>query len=160
MVSKDELRQIKIMSALSDETLEKLAPHARRRVFREHQIIYRQGEEAAQLYMLSRGKIVLEARLSQRVTVTLGSIKPGYSFGWSSILGGGAYTSSAVAVQDSEVFSLSGRILKEHMDEDHTMGFILMRETAMILKNRLERRTSQFLKLLMEHPELRKILEH
>lgn len=159
MVSAGELKKINLVQRLTDEMVERLSPLVESRLYGEKQIIVEQGQPADTFYMLRSGKVILKVEASEAITISLGAIKPGFSFGWSALLArGSGYTSSAVAAEQCEVFWLPGHQLYELARQDPDMGFRLMEGTARILENRLERRTNQFLKALARHIDLEGIL--
>ena len=65
--------------------LDKLVAEVSVLKLREKEVIFDEGLEALKFYMLLNGKILLEKRISEKITVSLGAIKPGYAFGWSAI---------------------------------------------------------------------------
>jgi len=93
--------------------------------------------------------------MGQRVK-NLGSIKSGFSFGWSALLPGSKYTTHAICVEPSEVFCVPNEKFLNLLEKDHSMGYRVMQGAVSILEKRLERRTEQFLKTLRMHPDIKK----
>jgi len=155
MVPLEPLKKIYLLSTLTDSMLEKIQPLTALKSFEDREVIFKEGQHADYFYMLLKGKVLLEVAASDVIMISLGSIKPGYSFGWSALLPGAAYTSYAISVEPSEVLALKGEMLLELLEADHTMGFRVMEGVVRILKSRLERRTGQFLKTLRQHPDIK-----
>jgi CRP-like cAMP-binding protein len=105
------------------------------------------------------GKILLEQRISEKITVSMGTVKPGYAFGWSAMLGGTTYTSDAVCAEKSEIFSINGLELIRLLDKDHSMGYMMTQRVLRIIKKRLEIRTEQFLRAIKDHPDIEHLVE-
>ncbi|MBW2066075.1 MAG: cyclic nucleotide-binding domain-containing protein [Deltaproteobacteria bacterium] len=158
MVSMEDIRKIYLMEGLTDEMLEKLCPIVEKRQYKEREVIYREGDKAEYFYMLKRGKILLEVEVSAMIIISLGSIKSGYSFGWSSLIPGSTHTSYAICSDPCEILYTPGEQFLALLREDHTMGFIIMESIMKILKGRLDRRTGQFLKVMKKHPDIQKLL--
>lgn len=158
MVTKDDLKGIYLLDRLTDEMLELIPPIATLHQFEEGDVIYEEGDPANDFLMLKRGKILLQVELAEMIIISLGSIKTGYSFGWSALLPGSTYTSYAICSEPCEVISLPGRGFLKILNDDHTMGYRVMDATMRVLKNRLERRTGQFLKVMSKHPDIQKLL--
>ncbi len=158
MVSTDELRKIFLLQNLTDKMLEKVVLNTRVLQFGEREIIFEEGTKAENFYMLKKGKILLEMEISDRLTISLGSVKSGYSFGWSALLSGPSHTSDAVCTETSDVFVIAGEKLRDLLEGDPLMGYKVMSIAATILKNRLERRTNQLLKVIANHPDMQKLL--
>jgi hypothetical protein len=57
------------------------------------------------------------------------------------------------------VFAIPGETLRDILEGDPLMGYRVMAFAATILKNRLERRTSQLLKVIANHPDIQKLLD-
>jgi toluene monooxygenase system ferredoxin subunit len=154
MVSVQNLKGIALFESLTDGMLDKLAPLVEAEPFEERQMIYEVGSPAERFFSLKRGKVLLEAELAPAVIISLGSIKQGYSFGWSALRPPASYATYAVCAEPSEIYVIPGAKLLELLDADHTMGYLVMQKAARILENRLERRSEQFLKVISKHPEI------
>jgi CRP/FNR family cyclic AMP-dependent transcriptional regulator len=158
MISIEDLKRIYLLQNLTDEMLEKMLPLTEVRQYKERELVFEEGEKANSFYMLKRGKILLEVELSETIIVSLGSIKTGYSFGWSSLVPDSTHTSYAVCTEPSEVLIIPGGSFRGLLDEDHTMGYLIMDGVTQVLKGRLNRRTGQFLKVISRHPEIGALL--
>jgi len=158
MVTIEDLRNIYLLQNLSDEMLKRILPMVHAHQFKDREVVFEEGERADNFYMLKRGKILLEVEISEAIIISLGSIKSGYSFGWSALIPVSSYTSYAVCTEPCDVLSVPGNSFLSLLHQDHTMGYILMENVVKILKNRLERRTGQFLKVMSKHPDIQKLL--
>jgi CRP-like cAMP-binding protein len=155
MVPVENLRRIYLLENLTDEMLEKIQPLAEIREYQNLEVIFREGEKAIYFNMLFQGKVLLEVQASESLMISLGAVKPGFSFGWSALLTDHSYTAHAICREPSEVIMIPGKKLLALMDEDHHMGYRIMEGVVHILKRRLERRTNQFLKTLRQHPDIK-----
>jgi len=163
MIAKSELRRIVILGYLTDSMLEKLIPIVERTHFDEQEYIFRQGQLAEKFYMLNRGKVLLEQSISEKMTVSIESIRPGYSVGWSSLLSGGVepysrYTSDAICTEPSELFALKSDELNALMDEDREMGYLIGQRLIRVIARRLRHRTEQFLRIIKQHPDINNLI--
>ncbi len=158
MVSFEELKKILLLEDLDDSMLGKMLPFTQMHLFGDRAVIFKEGQRAEDFYMLLKGKVVLEVGASESIMISLGSIKSGYSFGWSALLGGSSsHTSDAICVEPCEVIAIPGNTFMHLLEENHSMGYRIMLGVATILKRRLERRTGQFLKTLRAHPDIGKL---
>ena len=154
MVSVAELKEIVMMTHLEDDMLARLRTIVDVLTFNDQEVIFRQGDVADRFYMVKRGKVLLEQQMTDLVTVSVGSIKPGFSFGWSTMISEGKYTTDAVCAEPSEVYSMLGHKLRSLCNEDPRMGFLLCQRLLVILKKRYDLRTGQFLKVIQHHPDM------
>ncbi len=160
MVSKEELRKIILFSYLTEEMLEKISPLVETIQREDRETIFRQGDISDKFYMLKRGKVLLEQKITEKITVSVGSIKPGYSFGWSAMLDGGYYTSAAVCAEYSEIFFVRAPQIKNILEKDHSLGYVFTQRLLRVMKNRLDHRTDQFMRVIKHHPDIQSLFEN
>jgi CRP/FNR family cyclic AMP-dependent transcriptional regulator len=159
MVSRDDVQDIVILGYLTEDMIQRLLPELELLRYEEGEIIFHSGEPADMFFSLKRGKILLEQRISGKVTISMGTVKPGYSFGWSSMLGAATFTVDTICGEPCEVLRIRSRTLFRMMEEDHSMGYRLMHRLMHMLRRRLDDRTGQFLKLIMDHPDIKPLID-
>jgi CRP-like cAMP-binding protein len=158
MIAREDLKQIGILSKLTDEMLDKLIPITELLHFDKRELIFRQGEKSERFFMLKEGKVILELRITDKIAVSLSAIKSGNSFGWSAMMDGEVYTIDAVCAQPCKVFSFHSEKIKALFEQDHSLGFIMSQRLLEIVKKRYDIRTEQFVKTLRHHPEISNLL--
>jgi CRP-like cAMP-binding protein len=160
MATVEQLQQILLLRGLPREFLEELAPLAEPLSVQEGETIQRVGEEADTFYMLLRGKVLFNVEASPEVTVGLGSVRGGYSFGWPALLPDREYLVESVALEPSEVLAVPAHALRELMDREQEVGYELMKRVYAIMVNRLRRRTGQFARTIGREVEVEEIGRH
>lgn len=158
MIPIEDLRQIIILEKLSDQMLEKIIPNISILKLREQETVFDEGGNASHFYMLQRGKVLLEKKISDKITVSLGAIKPGFSFGWSSIFGE-PYSFKASCAEISEILMIKADNILQLLKNDHSMGFLVMQSLTRVMKNRMDRVEKQFLRAIREHPDFESLVE-
>lgn len=159
MASVRDLKELVLFEGLPDDFLERLVPMVQEKSLGEREIIYEPGAEASEFYSLKKGKVLLEAELAPNFIISVGAIKPGYSFGWSALFPPKAtHTSYAVCSEPSDVFVFPAQELTAFLGRERENGYLVMKKAGKILENRLERRTAQFLKVIGKHPEIGTLL--
>ena len=143
------------MTHLKDDMLDRLIAITDVFAFSEQETIFRQGDIADRFYMVKRGKVLLEQKMTDKITVSVGSIKPGFAFGWSTMIEEGYYTTNAVCAEPCEIFSMRGDKIRAFCEKDPHMGFLLSQRLLVILKKRYDHRTEQFLKVIKHHPDMK-----
>ena len=123
MLSYDDVRDIIIFSKFTDEMLDKVIPHLDILQFEEEDIIFQEGDPAERMFFLKRGKILLEKRISDKISFAIGAVKPGFSFGWSAVMGEGmAYSSMTVLNFSVIVFRASSQVIRSQPCAVFRMG--------------------------------------
>jgi CRP-like cAMP-binding protein len=157
MITNEDLKQIVMLTYLTDPMLDRLAQIVDVLKFDKDEFVFRVREPAERFYMLTIGKILLEQRISDKVTTIVGSIKPGYSFGWSAMVEGGTYSADAICDEPCEVFSFKREKINKLFHQDPEMGFLIHQRLLVILKKRLDYRTEQFQQAIRHHPDMQKL---
>ncbi len=158
MIAKENLKRIVMLQYLTDEMLDRLIPITELLRFDANEYIFQQGDKADRIYMVQKGKVLLEYRITDEITVFVSAIKPGYAFGWSAMLTEEFYTSDAICAEACELLSFREQKIKALFQKDHSLGFIISQRLLHILKKRYDIRTEQFIKTIKHHPEISKLL--
>ena len=155
MVTIEDLKKMVIMTHLKDDMLNRIISITDVLKFEDQEIIFRQGDIADRFYMVKRGKVLLEQRIAEKITVSVGSIKPGFAFGWSTMIEEGYYTTDAVCAEHCEIYSMRGDIIRALCEKDPYMGYLLSQRLLVILKKRYDHRTEQFIKVIKHDPDMK-----
>jgi CRP-like cAMP-binding protein len=155
MVTTEDLKKMVIMTHLKDDMLNRIISITDVLKFEDQEIIFRQGDIAGHFYMVRRGKVLLEQRIAEKITVSVGSIKPGFAFGWSTMIEEGYYTTDAVCAEPCEIFSMRGEKIRALCEKDPYMGYLLSQRLLVILKKRYDHRTEQFIKVIKHDPDMK-----
>jgi CRP-like cAMP-binding protein len=155
MIQREDLKQIVLLSYLTDPMLDEIIPIIDLLQFGNQEIIFKQGDPADRFYMLKRGKVLLEQRITENVTAIIGSIKPGLSFGWGAMIEDGAYSAKAVCAEPCEIYSFKSKKIKMLFEDNPDMGYRVYQRLLVILKKRYDTRTDQFRKAIEQHPDMK-----
>jgi len=158
MISRKDLKQIVMLNYLTDDMLDKLIPITDLLLFDKNELIFRQGDRADRFYMLKKGKVLLELKITGNITVFISAIKPGYSFGWSSMLDEDVYTVDGLCSEPCEILSFREDKIKKLFENDHSLGYIMSQRLLRIIKKRYDIRTEQFVKTITHHPDIARLI--
>ncbi|MCP3899587.1 MAG: cyclic nucleotide-binding domain-containing protein, partial [Desulfobacteraceae bacterium] len=125
MIAVKDLKKFVMLGYLSEEMLTSLIPLTEILNFDENEMIFKQGEKANRLYFVKRGKVLLEHKVTDTLTISMSSVEPGFSFGWSSMLENDVYSSNAICDEPCQVYTYRDHKIKESMNEDHSIGFVI-----------------------------------
>jgi hypothetical protein len=141
-----QMESIDIFNSLHPTTLEKLAQLTHKKLVREGEYIFREGEPAYSLYSVIKGKVALEIAKDSSTPVRVKDIFPNQCFGLSAIVEflHKKCIFSARALQDSQLLSWKAEALEKLFMEDQQAGILVYRTIAKILKDRLRDKNAQF----------------
>jgi CRP/FNR family transcriptional regulator, cyclic AMP receptor protein len=98
------------------------------------QILFHEGDRAIDFYILVAGQIAIETKVPYHgcvCTFTAGALDV---VGWSCLT---AFTrqrtSSARAITDCRLIAMNGEKLRQMCDEDHDLGYVIMRRLSNII---------------------------
>lgn len=117
--------------------LEQLERYARFVSYSEGEIIFRENEEADNFYLLAKGNVVLELLSPRFGEVIVQNLSGGDIFGWSWMIHPYRWRFTARAVDDAIVIALNGRYLRSKCEEDHDLGYELMKRLSSTVISRL-----------------------
>ncbi len=142
------LRKLEFSASLPESVLDRLASTASIRTFPAKSILFREKSENNRLMILCAGRVALDMQVPGQGNVRLLILEPGELLAWSAIVLQGRMTSTATALDDVKVVSLSADELMAACETDHSLGFALMRRIAVSLAERLIDTRSQLIDLL------------
>ena len=157
MVTRDDLKQIVMLTFLTDPMLDRLAEIIDVLKFDQGEFIFRVNDPSRRFYMLRAGRVLLEQRISDQVTACIAAIKPGFSFGWSAMIEDMVYTVDAVCEMPCDVLSFRPEKIEKLFEADPEMGLRMYRRLVVIIKKRLDIRTEQFRQAIKNHPDMQSL---
>jgi CRP/FNR family cyclic AMP-dependent transcriptional regulator len=111
------------------------------------QFIFREGEEATQFYLIRHGKVALDIFASERGSITIQTLGEGEVLGWSWLLPPYQWQFDARAVELTRALALDGTCLRKKSEEDHDLGYELLKRFAHVIEDRLQATRLQVLNL-------------
>lgn len=113
--------------------------------FGEGHIIFREGEEANRFYLIREGRVALEVHAAGVGTITIQTLDAGDILGWSWLVPPYRWHFDARAIEPTRAIALDGECLRRKCDEDHDMGYELLKRFAEIITQRLQATRLQLL---------------
>ena len=118
--------------------LERLARAASIRLVQAGEELFREGDRVDVLYILLQGEVALETHVPQKGMLRLLVAEPLDILGWSSLTPVVRQrTSTARVLKDARLLAFDGEALRRMCEEDHDIGFVIMRRVANIVASRL-----------------------
>jgi len=131
-----EIAEHPFLRGLEQKHLAILADCAMRCRFEAGECIFREGEPANRFYLIRSGKVALETA-TERGTNTLQLIGGQDVLGWSWLYPPYYWHFDARAIEKTDAIFIYGTRLREICEEDHDLGYELMKRTASTLISRL-----------------------
>jgi len=138
------LKRCEVFVGLDDSDLKKIAalPSWRRSAYGEGEFIFQENVVAKDFYILEEGEVRLIVEVYKEVVngvtqVPVDAITKGDVFGWSSLVTPHSLTLSAICVKPSSVLIVDGTELSALMDNNHSLGYEVMKGLVRVIGVRL-----------------------
>ena len=119
--------------------------------FDAEQYILHEGEEAANFFIIHHGKVALEIFTSDRGPITIQTIGEGDVLGWSWLIPPYHWHYDARAIEPTSAIALDAKCLRIKCEEDHDLGYELLKRFAHVITQRLEATRLQLLDVYGVH---------
>ncbi|TLD41004.1 MAG: effector domain of the CAP family transcription factor [Candidatus Jettenia ecosi] len=113
--------------------------------FHDGQSIFREGEAANYFYIIRQGKVAIELFVPERGPIIIQTVGDGDVLGWSWLLPPHQWRFDARAVEPTDAIVLDGRRLRSKCEQDHDLGYELLKRFAAVIASRLESARLQIL---------------
>jgi len=148
----DALQSIPWFQELDQEHFERIADIAHIVRFGQGEALFKEGDKEDFLYIVLEGRIAIEISEPVRGRIRIYTAEPLDVVGWSSVTPVVRQrTASARAVLDSRLIALDAKAVRRLSEEDHDLGYIIMRRMANVVAGRLMVTRLQLLDLFA-HP--------
>ena len=142
MVNKVELTEIlqaiPWFQTLSEEHFQKIAGISEVVLLSKDELLFKQGDQQKYLYILVEGRVGVELYSPIRGAIRVYTAEPMDVVGWSSATPVVRQrTASARAVLDSRLIAINAAKLNQYCEQDHELGYIVMRRLANVAAGRL-----------------------
>jgi len=107
--------------------------------------IFREGGQADTFYLVRSGRVGLEIFPPHRKPILLGTVGEGEILGWSWLLPPYHWKFNARALESIRAIALDGKCLRTKCEENHDLGYELLKRFAQVIERRLEATRLQLL---------------
>jgi CRP-like cAMP-binding protein len=119
--------------------------------FREGDVIFREGDAADEFYFIRRGLVAVELMVPQRGYVTVQTVGEGDVLGWSWLMAPYRWHFDARALQTTSALAFDGKCLRDKCEENHDLGYELLKRFTHIMSERLDAMRLQLMDLYGTH---------
>jgi CRP-like cAMP-binding protein len=136
---------VPLFQGLPARYLELAAGCASNAVFREGEMIFREGDAADRFYAVRQGRVSVEVFVPQRGAVTIQTAGPGDVLSWSWLFPPYVSRFDARCLTLTRALAFDGACLRGKCEEDHELGYEFMKRFAQIMVERLRATRLQLL---------------
>ncbi|WP_299465406.1 cyclic nucleotide-binding domain-containing protein [uncultured Gimesia sp.] len=129
--------ELRFTAGLSDEDQRKLAVISRLQEFPKGAIVFAEGTDHKDIYVISSGRVEICMSIQARGCLPVLTLEAGDLVGWSSVLKQGEMTATVVAMEDTQAVAIDAAELRELCELDHDIGYQIMKRIASALSQRL-----------------------
>lgn len=146
------LREHPFLKGMKAEHLAVLAGCATNARFEAGELLQREGDQANQWFLMRSGQVVLEVNVPGRGPVPVGTLGEDDVIGWSWLVEPYVWHFDARALTVTRVLSLDGKCLRTKCDNDHDLGYELMKRFLDVVEQRLLWSRMQLLDMYKAQP--------
>ncbi len=152
--TKQEMRNalvgLELTGGMPASAVDQLTNIAQLKCYATGRVLFNESVYHSKIHILCDGLVTMEMRVpghGMRKILTLGR---GELLGWSSLLTDGVMTSTAIVTEDTKVIEFSTVELKSLCEQNHELGYCVMRQVAVALARRLLATRLQLLDLFRD----------
>lgn len=135
---KDLLAELELFQDLEPDMLEYIAGCCKNEHFGPGDYMGREGDPADTSYVLRSGRVSVQLTHPNRGELTIKTLGPGEIGGFSWFFPPYRWHFDLKALQHTSVVSLNGKCVREKCEQDHKLGYMLMKKFASVMEKRLK----------------------
>ncbi len=134
---RDSLARQHLVQDFSPAQIDRLAAMARVVHFDAGHVIFREGDECDDLYLVLAGHVALDLASPKQV-LRVETLGPGDELGWSAMLMGSHRYFQARTLEPVEALAFNAAELRRMSEDDPVFGYALMRRLLAVVAERLQ----------------------
>jgi CRP/FNR family transcriptional regulator, cyclic AMP receptor protein len=140
------LKKHPFFKGLTDKQLKVIAGCAKHTRFAEGKTIFLEGDPADAFYFLQEGSVSIELTMPNQPRSSVHTVGAGDILGWSWVSPPYHWHFNARALKATKAIAFDARCLRSKLDEDHELGYELLKRFAQVIVQRLDATQVQLLK--------------
>lgn len=147
---RDELLKLDLTEGMPSTAVDQLTQIAQLKTYPAGRVLFYESEHHSNIHILCNGLVTMEMRVpghGARKILTLGR---GELLAWSALLADGLMTTSAIATEETKVIEFLTEDLKSLCEQNHELGYYVMKQVAVSLARRLLATRLQLLDLFRD----------
>jgi CRP/FNR family cyclic AMP-dependent transcriptional regulator len=134
----DLLGETDVFDGLAGDQLELIAGCGKLVALESGAVLFEEGEKADTFYLVRHGRIALELLMPGRGTMTISTHGPGELVGWSWLFPPYRWHFDGRVAERGSAIGFDGECLRRKAEDDHDLGYELMKRFAAQMVDRLQ----------------------
>ncbi len=126
------------LKGMNSHHVELITGCAENRRYNPGEFLYREGDEATHFYFIRHGRLAQEILRPQKGGIVIQTSGPGDVLGWAWLFPPHFRNLDCRAVELTRVLALDGVCLREKCEQDHELGYEIMKRFAHLMEQELE----------------------
>jgi CRP/FNR family cyclic AMP-dependent transcriptional regulator len=149
MTKVDDFKKFDFFNAFSKDQLAELAKVTEKKTFRKGSEIYKEGDRANHIFLVSKGWVSLRKVDPERdIGISFENREKGELFGTACFMKPQEYTLNAVCMEDSEVIAMEADKLFDLFQKDYQIGYLFQKAIAKVYFERYKRVKKQLYEMV------------
>ena len=110
---------------------------AKNEVYKPGEYLFHEGDEADLFYFIRDGRLALEVFRPQKGAIVIQTLSNKNVLGWSWLVAPYIRHFDCRAIQQTRVIALDGNCLRKKCDEDHELGYDMMKRFVNLMEDEL-----------------------
>jgi CRP-like cAMP-binding protein len=102
------------------------------------EFIFHEGEDARKFYLIREGRVELHIASERRGPLSIVTLREGDILGWSWLFPPYRWKFSARTLDPTRALAMDGQCLREKAEQDHDLGYELLKRFSRVSESRLE----------------------
>jgi CRP-like cAMP-binding protein len=133
----EQLRRFKVLGELDDQELERIAEIARVEERAAGDQIAAETTMAHTLYLVLGGRVDIRISSPGGKPVTIDSVGPGETFGWSAVVDSHTFTAATWVAQEARMIAINGDALRALFEDDNRIGYRVLKGIIDVVSRRV-----------------------
>jgi len=133
MTKVDDFNKFDFFNSFSEKQLAELAKATEKKTYKKGSEIYKEGERANHIFLVSKGWVSLRKISPERdIGISFENRGKGELFGTACFMKPQEYTLNAISMEDSEVLTMDADKLFDLFQKDYQIGYLFLKEIAKV----------------------------
>jgi len=144
------LEKLPVLAGLSQDEIGAISQLCQDRKYQANEVVFTESSRGEEIYILKKGKVRIDFRVGgEKDSATVHRLTQGHVFGELALVDNRRRSATATCESDCEVIAISREGLYDLFETDSHIGYMLMKNLAMVLANRLRKTNLQLVATIL-----------